>query len=99
MISVQWKILILQIFCTAMPTKWGKSGDALHLASITAGAHLPVVASRAYVLDPDQFQLCPTMEMRRIVNRLRFSNRSVKEPKNIDCTTENSFSKWVGWWV
>lgn len=78
-----------------MPTKCGKSGDALHLASITEGAHLPMVASRADVLDPYQLQLCPAVEM-RIVHRLGFSNRSVKEPKNTDYTTENS--KLVGWW-
>lgn len=90
LVPVQWKIFILQIFCTAMPTKCEKSGDALHLASITAGAHLPVVVSRADMLDPYQLQLCPAMEMRRIVHGSAFSNRSVKEPENTDYTTENS---------
>lgn len=79
-----------------MPTKCGESGDALHLASITEGAHLPMVASRADVLDPYQLQLCPAVEMRRIVHRLEFSSRFGKEPKNTDYTTENS--KLVGWW-
>lgn len=38
-IPVLWKIFILQIFSTAMPTKCEKSGGALHLPSVSAGAH------------------------------------------------------------
>ncbi|RMC12878.1 hypothetical protein DUI87_10403 [Hirundo rustica rustica] len=78
------KIFILQVFCTMVPTKCGKSRDALCLATITVGVHLPVVASRHDVLDPYQLQLCSAIDTRRIVHRLRFSNRSVEESENID---------------
>lgn len=67
-----------------MPTKCEKSRDALHLATITVGVHLPVVASRDDVLDPYQLQLCFAIDMRKIVHRLRFSNRSVEESENTD---------------
>jgi len=42
------------------------------------------------MLDPYQLQLCPAIEMRRIVHGLGFSNRSMKEPENTDYTTEDS---------
>lgn len=66
-----------------MSTKCGKSRDALHLATITEGVHLPVVTNRDDALDPYQLQFCSAINM-RIVHRLRFSNRSVKESENID---------------
>lgn len=89
-IPVLWKIFILQIFSTAMATKCEKGGGALHLLSISAGAHLSVVASRPERLHPWQFQLCLALETRKIVHGSGFSNKSMKEPKNTDYTTENS---------
>lgn len=67
-----------------MPTKCGKSRDALHLEIVTVGLHLPVVASRDDVLDPYQLQLCSAINTGRIVHRLRFSSTSVEESENID---------------
>lgn len=67
-----------------MPTKCGKSRDALHLATVTVGVHLPVVASRDDVLDPYQLQLCSATDMRRIVYSPGFSNGCVEESENTD---------------
>lgn len=67
-----------------MPTNCGKSKGALHLATITVGVHLFVVASRDDVLDPYQLQLCSAVDTRTIVHRLKFSNRSLEESENID---------------
>lgn len=80
--SCSVEIFILQVFCTMMPTKCGKSRDALHLATVTVGVHLPVVASRDDVLDP--FQLCSAIDMSRIVHSPGFSNGSVEESENTD---------------
>lgn len=49
-----------------MPTKCEKSRDALHLATVTVGLHLPVVASRDDMLDHYQLQLCSAIDTRKL---------------------------------